>query len=357
MDPRRPRQDRPPRPALRPLLQPGAAVQRRAWPTTSCRPTATPWRSCINSLSWHPRISIPKADRPGRPGAAHRPARLSVDANLWNRLLAEYPYGVLHDTGVGPAPCWSARRRACRSSAPTGSSPPPRGRRSTTTCCRCPRNLAELERQLRVDVGAEHPAGARRPGRLQRLGHLAQQPHPGTARRHARRVLADLRLRRGAAEPDRARTSCCRTGATSSPTRSGPGLGENGFQHAGGEAIFNLPNGLHAYILVNADNHAHRQGADRHRQRPQAARPRRRGRACRACDATSPRHPPQGRPDPRPRRQEPKAFSRDRRRAGRGAVPAGEEDAGADGRGRRALPQGASRRPATRSTPPRWSWR
>src|SRR6266540_5773690 len=34
----------------------------------------------------------------------------------------------------------------------------------------------------------------------------------------------------------------------------GPNLVENAFQHAGGEAIFALPNGLHAYILAKADN-------------------------------------------------------------------------------------------------------
>src|SRR4029079_4657023 len=32
----------------------------------------------------------------------------------------------------------------------------------------------------------------------------------------------------------------------------GPGGTENTFQHAGGEAIFNLPNGLHGFMLVNA---------------------------------------------------------------------------------------------------------
>src|SRR5205085_3573537 len=34
----------------------------------------------------------------------------------------------------------------------------------------------------------------------------------------------------------------------------GPGLGDNGFLHAGGEAIFALPNGLHGYFLMNANN-------------------------------------------------------------------------------------------------------
>ena len=32
------------------------------------------------------------------------------------------------------------------------------------------------------------------------------------------------------------------------------GLAEFPFQHAGGEAIFALPNGLHAYYIVNANN-------------------------------------------------------------------------------------------------------
>src|SRR5262249_30216106 len=34
----------------------------------------------------------------------------------------------------------------------------------------------------------------------------------------------------------------------------GPGFTEESFQHAGGEAIWNLPNGLQAYIIVNAVN-------------------------------------------------------------------------------------------------------
>ena len=34
----------------------------------------------------------------------------------------------------------------------------------------------------------------------------------------------------------------------------GPGSTDNFFQHAGGEVIFNLPNGLQGYVLVNAVN-------------------------------------------------------------------------------------------------------
>ena len=34
----------------------------------------------------------------------------------------------------------------------------------------------------------------------------------------------------------------------------GPGFSGNTFQHAAGEAIFNLPNGLQGYLLVNAND-------------------------------------------------------------------------------------------------------
>jgi hypothetical protein len=51
----------------------------------------------------------------------------------------------------------------------------------------------------------------------------------------------------------------------------GPGQAANSFQHAGGEAIFTLPNGLHAYVIVNAANERINKAADGHRQRPEAA--------------------------------------------------------------------------------------
>ena len=93
----------------------------------------------LNSLSWHPRITLPKAvDSDGLV------LRIDLrdyqwDANLWNRLLADYPYGVLTDTAVGTGRRSSVRPRACPASAPTGSSPTPRARRSTTICCKSPR--------------------------------------------------------------------------------------------------------------------------------------------------------------------------------------------------------------------------
>src|SRR5262249_12278955 len=40
-----------------------------------------------------------------------------------------------------------------------------------------------------------------------------------------------------------------------------PGFGDNSFQHAAGEIIFNLPNGLQGYMLVNANNVRQDKGA------------------------------------------------------------------------------------------------
>src|SRR4051794_6762626 len=57
----------------------------------------------LNSLSWHPRVTVPQAADPG--GALVRVDLRDYqwDAGLWDRLLADYPYGVLRDGGVSRA--------------------------------------------------------------------------------------------------------------------------------------------------------------------------------------------------------------------------------------------------------------
>src|SRR5579884_478537 len=57
----------------------------------------------LNSLSWHPRTTIPKPIDPGKTVLRIDLRDFTWDANLWNRLLAEYPYGVLHDTAAARA--------------------------------------------------------------------------------------------------------------------------------------------------------------------------------------------------------------------------------------------------------------
>ena len=81
----------------------------------------------INSLSWHPRVSVPRPIDPAGLILRIDLRDYQWDANLWNRLLADYPYGVLYDTAVARAVTIELGHAHSRSCALTGSSPTPRG--------------------------------------------------------------------------------------------------------------------------------------------------------------------------------------------------------------------------------------
>ncbi len=206
----------------------------------------------INSVSWHPRISVPKAIDP-----AGLILRIDLrdylwDANLWNRLLSDYPYGVLYDSAVARAVMINSATRmplvrldwfvANASRAPL-----------YYDLLQMPTNLSELERQLRVD-----PVLNIQQERVSRAGFIGS----GISRNN--RVLERHDAMNGAYRrtydfdaipqnlPERDNLLPDRRNLFAYPL--GPGLGENGFLHAGGEAIFALPNGLHGYILMNANN-------------------------------------------------------------------------------------------------------
>src|SRR5262249_13045828 len=108
----------------------------------------------INSLSWHPRITVPHAVDPHKVLLQIDLRWYMWDATLWNRLLAEYPYGVLDDTAasravmVGTATKMPLVRAdwfiATASRAPL-----------YYELLQLPANLAELERQLRVDAAVD----------------------------------------------------------------------------------------------------------------------------------------------------------------------------------------------------------
>src|SRR5207302_8965154 len=97
-----------------------------------------------------PRITLPQAI-----AAAGLVLRIDLrdyqlDANLWNRVLADYPYGILQDSGVARAVLVATATRM----------PVVRADWFVATASRAPlyydllqipSNLAELERQLRVD--------------------------------------------------------------------------------------------------------------------------------------------------------------------------------------------------------------
>ena len=206
----------------------------------------------LNSLSWHPRITLPKSV-----DAAGTVLRIDLrdfmwDANLWNRLVAEYPYAVLHDTAVARAAVVNAATRVPVVRADwfvaTASRPP-----LYYELLQIPGNANELERQLRVDVTAniqqERVARAGFNGsgisKNNRVLERHDSVHGAYWRTYDFKAVPQNLIERDQLLPDRRNLFAYPLG---------PGSTDNTFQHAGGEIIFNLPNGLQAYVLVNAVN-------------------------------------------------------------------------------------------------------
>lgn len=208
----------------------------------------------VNSLSWNPRIAVPVAVDPAKTVLRIDLRWYQWDATIWNRILQEYPYGILDDTiaaravSVGTAAKLPVIRAdwfvATASRAPL-----------YYDVLQLPSNLADLERQLRVDVVLNVQQE-----RVIRVGFNGS----GVARFN--RVLERHDSAQGMYwrsydfdEPPANLTE--RVNGNLLPDRRnifafplGPNLAENAFQHAGGEAIFALPNGLHGYILAKSDN-------------------------------------------------------------------------------------------------------
>ncbi len=206
----------------------------------------------LNSLSWHPRITLPKPiDADGLV------LRIDLrdfqwDSTLWNRLVSEYPYGLLVDTAVSRAVIvQTASRQPCVRLdwfVANASRPP-----LYYDLLQLPTNLSELERQLRVDVSLDIQQE-----RVARAGFIGS----GISRNN--RVLERHDAMNGAywrtydfdAIPqnlnDRDNLLPDRRNLFAYPL--GPGSTDNTFQHAAGEAIFSLPNGLQGYFLMNANN-------------------------------------------------------------------------------------------------------
>jgi WD40 repeat protein/mono/diheme cytochrome c family protein len=205
----------------------------------------------LNSLSWHYRITVP--------ARAHEYGVLlridlrdfQWDAGVWNRLLAEYPYGILSE---------SASARAVH--VATGTRLPiVRADWFLATASRAPlyydllqlpTTAGELERQLRVDVQLNLQqerlvrAGFNGSGisKQNRLLERHDALHGAYWRTYDFEPIPQNLNERELLLPNRRNLFAYPLG---------PGLTENTFRHAGGELIFNLPNGLQGYMLVNAD--------------------------------------------------------------------------------------------------------
>ncbi len=204
----------------------------------------------MNSLSWHPRITTPAAVDPAKVLLRIDLRDFMWDANLWNRVLSEYPYGIFSDTATARACAVATATRMPMVRADwflaTASRPP-----LYHDLLQLPSTAAELERLLRVDVNLniqqERVARAGFNGsgisRNNRLIERHDAVHGAYWRSYDFDAVPQNLTERENLLPDRRNLFAYPLG---------PAFTENAFQHAGGEIIFNLPNGLQGYLLVNA---------------------------------------------------------------------------------------------------------
>jgi WD40 repeat protein/mono/diheme cytochrome c family protein len=208
----------------------------------------------VNSLSWSPRVTLPVAVDPARTVLRIDLRWYLWDAATWNRILVEYPYGVLDDGTASRAVMvgTAARVPVIRADwfVGTASRAP-----LYYDVLQFPSSLTELERQLRVDAVANiqqervvrvgfNGSGVSRFNRVLERHDSAQgvywrsydfdEPPANLIERGNGNLLPDRR------------------NVFAFPL--GPGLVAEPFQHAGGEAIFTLPNGLHAYYIAKSEN-------------------------------------------------------------------------------------------------------
>ncbi|HEX4614021.1 MAG TPA: c-type cytochrome domain-containing protein [Urbifossiella sp.] len=208
----------------------------------------------VNSLSWHATVRIPVAVDPARTILRIDLRWYLWDAALWNRILQEYPYGVLDDTIAARAVSvnTAARLPVVRADwfVATASRAP-----LYYDILQLPANLSDLERQLRVDstlnVQQERVVriGFNGSG-VSRFNRILER-HDSAQGMYWRTYDFD--------EPpanlnDRANGTLVADRRNIFAHPLGPVAADAPFQHAGGEAIFALPNGLHAFFLVNAVN-------------------------------------------------------------------------------------------------------
>jgi hypothetical protein len=189
----------------------------------------------LNSLSWHPRVTTPISV-----DAEQTVFRIDLrsykwTARNWERLAPVYPYREPFDKSVV---AWTGSDSPCIRAdwfIATASRPP-----LYHDLLQLPERDKALERQLGVDV----------PDDLQE-GNVARAAFNGSGVSKNNRLIERHDANYGA---------YWRSYDFSDNTERqnifdhplGPIPGQNGFLHAGGEIIFHLPNGLQAYLLVDA---------------------------------------------------------------------------------------------------------
>jgi tetratricopeptide (TPR) repeat protein/mono/diheme cytochrome c family protein len=192
----------------------------------------------VNSLSWEPDVVAPKAIDPARTVFRIDLRDYRWSAAVWQRVLDAYPYGV-----VQPSPAAQAVFAAtgCELACVRAdwfvfaASRPP----LYHEVLQLPKTDGELEKDLKIDVEANI-----RDSRVARAGFNSS----GVSRNN--RLIERHRTAFGAywKSYDFA-SNTGRQNLFAHPL--GPGPDDGQFRHDGGEIIFNLPNGLQAYLLVD----------------------------------------------------------------------------------------------------------
>jgi mono/diheme cytochrome c family protein len=196
----------------------------------------------VNSLSWHPRVTLPLAIDPARSLFRVDLRDYQWTDQTWSHILELYPYSILHPPEGKQAKTFKALTGTelpyvlADWFVATASRPP-----LYRDILQLPLTDRELERQLRVDV-------------LQDIQDevVARSGFNGSGVARNNRMLE---------RHDAGYGYYWRSYDFSDNTDQqnifdhplGPAPGQNSFQQAGGEIIFRLPNGLQGYMLVDGN--------------------------------------------------------------------------------------------------------
>jgi hypothetical protein len=208
----------------------------------------------INSLSWKHRIVIPRPIDPQKTILAIDLRDLDWDLNdQWKYVLAEYPYGLTYDRHGDPAyrQPYGEIKKLSGTALPyvradwfvaTATRPP-----LYNYLLQLPDNADAIEAKLGVNLIANFQRG-----RLERAGFGNSGVSPQANRmveRHDCNTGGYWRSYDFRGGSDRSKLAEFPLG----PEFYGNPFAEQAFRQAGGEIIFNLPNGLQAYLLVDGN--------------------------------------------------------------------------------------------------------
>jgi tetratricopeptide (TPR) repeat protein len=192
----------------------------------------------VNSLSWASRVVVPRPIDPAQTVLRIDLRDYQWNEKVWDAVLAVNPYGVVAGTEEGRY-CSEATR--CQLPYVRGdwfvaaASRPP----LYHNVLQLPATEQELEKLLRVDTAEDI-----------RQERVARAAFNGSGVSRNNRLIE--RHESGSVSYWRSYDFASNTGRQNLFAHPlGPGNGAGDFRHDGGEIIFNLPNGLQAYLLVN----------------------------------------------------------------------------------------------------------